>query len=134
MSICAPQYATPSEKSAEPLLHPCVPAILPGTVCAQYVRCGKPKCICRTGKAHGPYYYRVWRADGAVQKVYVRPEDVPAVMEACAAYGQFSRALRLLRRERQMLTDKLEKDVRRSKRITERHSFLPPARQRSTGR
>lgn len=128
MSICATEYVIPSEEQGGLESYPAVPAILPGTVCVQYVRCGKPSCICRSGKLHGPYHYRVWHAGGIVQKVYVRPEDVPAVMEACAAYGELSRTLRRMRRELQTVTEQLEKDMRRSRRMIARRSFLPAAR------
>ena len=130
MSICAPQPANPSEERNEPVSYRPIPSILPGTVCVQYVRCGKPTCACRAGKLHGPYHYRVWRVGGAVQKVYVRPEEVQAVSAACEAYGQLSRTLRFLRRERQALTDRLERDVRRSRRLLERVSFGRASRNR----
>lgn len=130
MNICTLQQLIPSEEGIEPGANPPIAAILPGTICTQYVRCGKPTCICRTGKLHGPYHYRVWRAEGVVQKVYVRPEDVAASVQACAAYHEFSRALRGLRRELQMLTDRLERDVRRSRRLIERRSFVRAAQRR----
>lgn len=98
------------------------PGLLPGSVCMQYVRCGKPTCACRTGKLHGPYYYRVWREDGVVQKAYVRPDEIESVLAACAAYGQLSRALRSLRRQRQELTERLEKDLRQARRMLERRN------------
>ncbi|HEX5324186.1 MAG TPA: DUF6788 family protein, partial [Capsulimonadaceae bacterium] len=88
-----------------------VPGILPGSVCAQYVRCGKEPCSCREGRPHGPYHYRVWRSAGAVVKAYVKPEDVSRVVAACAAYADLSRSLRDLRRERQQLMHTLEKDL-----------------------
>jgi hypothetical protein len=37
------------------------PDKLPGTVVAQYVRCGNRNCKCSRGKLHGPYWYRYWR-------------------------------------------------------------------------
>lgn len=122
-SLCPPERPTSSvAKDGH--------GLLPGTVCIQYVRCGKAACACREGKLHGPYHYRVWREGGTVQKAYVRPEDAPSVIAACAAYSQYSRALRGLRRERQEVTERLEKDLRRAKRAQERRAL---ARPRSSG-
>lgn len=51
---------------------------LPGAVCAQY----------RTikGKTYGPYFFRFWREDGRLRKVYVPRSDVQATVEACALW------------------------------------------------
>ena len=32
-----------------------IPAELPGAVCQQWVKCGKPNCHCARGELHGPY-------------------------------------------------------------------------------
>ena len=66
-----------------------IPDKLPGAVCAQYVRCGKPDCKCARGELHGPYWYRFWREDGCkLHKQYVRKADLEAVRAACAAYRE----------------------------------------------
>lgn len=63
-----------------------IPAELPGAVCKQWVKCGKPRCHCARGELHGPYWYRCWRdALGASHKAYVRKGDLEAVRAACAA-------------------------------------------------
>ena len=63
-----------------------IPAELPGAVCQQWVKCGKPRCHCARGELHGPYWYRIWRdAFGSCRKEYVRPADLEAVRAACAA-------------------------------------------------
>lgn len=61
------------------------PEPLPGAVCAQYVRCGRPGCKCAKGELHGPYYYRFYRERGRQHKAYVRPSDLDAVRAACEA-------------------------------------------------
>lgn len=61
------------------------PEPLPGAVCAQWVRCGRPGCKCARGELHGPYYYRFWRERGRLRKAYVRPAEVEAVRAACEA-------------------------------------------------
>ena len=46
-----------------------LPKTLPGTVCEQYVRCGKPNCHCAKPKSlHGPYFYRFYRTEGRLRK------------------------------------------------------------------
>ena len=68
------------------LLPKTIPAELPGAVCQQWVKCGKPNCRCARGELHGPYWYRCWRdALGSCRKEYVRPADLEAVRAACAA-------------------------------------------------
>ena len=53
---------------------------LPGSVHAQYVRCGKPGCRCARGERHGPYWRRYWREGGATRSAYVRLDAADAVM------------------------------------------------------
>ncbi len=61
---------------------------LPGAVCAQYKRCGKPNCKCARGQLHGPYFYRFrWRG-GRVTKVYIPLAEVEAVRAACARHRE----------------------------------------------
>jgi hypothetical protein len=74
-----------------------LPALLPktleGTVCRQWVRCGRSNCRCAVGRLHGPYYYRLWRVDGKVKKVYVRAADLDRVRAQCRARQDRRRAL-----------------------------------------
>ncbi|NER37725.1 MAG: hypothetical protein F6J93_27820 [Oscillatoria sp. SIO1A7] len=46
---------------------------LVGETCYQleYVKCGKPRCGCQSGKLHGPYWYSYQRINGRVQSRYV---------------------------------------------------------------
>jgi hypothetical protein len=55
---------------------------LPGVVCVQFVRCGR-LCRCATGKGHEAFY-RFWREDGKLRKVYIRRGDLERVRAACA--------------------------------------------------
>src|SRR5688572_5208450 len=66
-------------KSPEPL-----PKTLPGVVCAQRVRCGKPRCRCAQGQGHLAFY-RFWREGGRLRKCYVRRADLASVRAACEA-------------------------------------------------
>jgi hypothetical protein len=62
-----------------------LPKTLPGAVCQQWVRCGRPGCRCARGGLHGPYLYRFWREGGRLRKEYVRRPDVGRVRAQCQA-------------------------------------------------
>jgi len=80
-----------------------LPKTLPGAVCVQWVRCGKPNCRCARGELHGPYYYRFWRENGKLHKMYVKREDLAEVQEACEARRRERRELRAAMQEFQDL-------------------------------
>lgn len=62
-----------------------LPQILPGTVHAQFRRCGKSNCKCRTrGELHGAYYYFV-RISGKLHKRYLKSDEVEWIKAGCAA-------------------------------------------------
>lgn len=61
---------------------------LPGTVCAQMVRCGRSNCKCAKGQLHGPYHYRFFYMGGRLHKTYVKKGDLQAVWSAVSAYKQ----------------------------------------------
>ncbi|QJW98522.1 DUF6788 family protein [Frigoriglobus tundricola] len=69
-----------------------LPKTLPGVVCAQRVRCGKPGCRCTRGQGHLAYY-RFWREGGRLRKCYVRRGDLAAVRAACATRQREQREL-----------------------------------------
>ena len=76
------------------MTHKTIPDKLPGAVCQQSVKCGKPNCKCANGTRHGPYHYRYWRDErGRQHKEYVRLADVEAVRAACAAWQAQQRAI-----------------------------------------
>ena len=62
-----------------------LPKTLAGVVCEQRVRCGKASCRCSRGHLHGPYFYRFWRHQGRLRKVYVPRAAVERVRAECAA-------------------------------------------------
>jgi hypothetical protein len=76
-----------TSKTPEPL-----PKTLPGVVCAQRVRCGKPGCRCAHGQGHLAFY-RFWREGGRLRKRYVRRADLVAVWAACDARRRERREL-----------------------------------------
>src|SRR5947209_19384342 len=62
-----------------------LPKMLPGVVCLQWVRCGRPGCRCARGQLHGPYAYHFTRENGRLRKRYVRSADLERVRAACQA-------------------------------------------------
>jgi hypothetical protein len=62
-----------------------LPKMLAGSVCAQWVRCGRPNCHCARGRLHGPYHYRFFRHRGRLRKRYVKPADIGDVRAGCEA-------------------------------------------------
>jgi hypothetical protein len=70
-----------------------LPKTLPGVVCRQWVRCGRPNCRCARGELHGPYHYHFVRANGRLRKRYVQPDEVERVRAACQARQREQREL-----------------------------------------
>jgi hypothetical protein len=81
--------------------------MLPGTVHAQYVRCGKQNCHCRNGLGHGPYFYHYWREGGRLRKRYLRSSEVDAVRNQCKANRQHRLEVAESRRSAQELVQRL---------------------------
>ncbi len=77
----------PKQKVSEmlPKMQPEQPHNLPGTVHAQYIRCGRGGCKCAGGQLHGPYYYRFYREGRRLHKRYVRRADLASVQAGCKA-------------------------------------------------
>lgn len=87
---------------------------LPGTVCEQFIRCGKLACHCRTGKRHGPYYYRIWRGVGrTTHKIYVKRSDVAQVRRQCESHLALSAELRVAIVQARTLRVRFEGQIRR---------------------
>ncbi len=76
-----------------------LPKMLPGAVCWQWVRCGKPGCKCGRGELHGPYAYRFVRMDGRLRKHYIPKADVAAIIAACERHREETRARQAAHRE-----------------------------------
>ena len=71
-----------------------LPKMLPGSVHAQYVRCGKPTCRCARGELHGAYYYHFVRVGGRLKKRYLKAPEVEQARAACAAWREAERVRR----------------------------------------
>ncbi len=67
---------------------------MPGTVHAQYVRCGKSNCKCADGELHGAYYYHFVRVGGRLKKCYLKADEIKRVQKACLLRQQQQRKRR----------------------------------------
>lgn len=73
---------------------------LPGTLLAEYIRCGKPSCHCMCGgPRHGPYWRRFWREDGRTRSAYVRGADIDTTRRSIAQWHRSHPSLRAVLRE-----------------------------------
>lgn len=119
--LAAPTLPAPeAARNADNVLD-CPEEPLPGSVCEQFIRCGKLGCHCRMGKLHGPYYYRVWRGAGKeVHKVYVKGADVAQVRRQCASYLALSDELRAAMTRAVTLRSRLEGQIRRFHSVRQR--------------
>ena len=89
-----------------------LPKELPGTVHAQYVRCGTSGCRCARGDLHGPYYYRFSWSGGKLRKRYVRLQDVETVRAACESRRLREKRRRAARRTNRELVRDMKRRVR----------------------
>ena len=83
----------------------------PGTLRAEFRRCGKPSCRCARGELHGPYWRRSWRELGRRRRRYVKPADVERVQAGLAAWRRLhppARSTRELLRELRRLLRTIE--------------------------
>jgi hypothetical protein len=71
-----------------------LPKMLPGSVHAQYVRCGKATCKCARGELHGAYYYYFVRVGGKLKKRYLKAHQVEQMRNACLARREGEKAQR----------------------------------------
>lgn len=65
-----------------------LPKKMPGSVHAQYIRCGKQMCKCTRGELHGPYFYHFVRVSGRLTKRYLKTHEVEQMRLACAAWRE----------------------------------------------
>ncbi len=61
---------------------------MPGTVHAQYVRCGKANCKCARGELHGAYFYHFVRVGGKLRKRYLKAVEVEQIKKSCTLRQQ----------------------------------------------
>jgi hypothetical protein len=74
----------PKQERAKTKIQNSLPKIepLPGAVCVQWKRCGKPNCRCARGELHGAYFYHFFYVDGKLRKKYVKKADVSRIKAA----------------------------------------------------
>ena len=74
-------------------------AALPGSLHAEFVRCGKANCRCAQGALHGPYWRRHWMQDGRKRSAYVRLRDLEQTQTAIEQWRVQHRPVRSVLRE-----------------------------------
>ena len=77
---------------------------LPGSLHAEWVRCGKAGCRCAAGQRHGPYWWRHVMERGRKRRVYVRRADVARVRAGIALWHLRHPSLRAMLRELRALS------------------------------
>jgi hypothetical protein len=78
---------------------------LPGSLLAEYVRCGKPNCRCaNSGARHGPYWRRFWREAGRTHSAYVGQADLDATRHAIEQWRRSHPSLRSMHRDLRTLS------------------------------
>lgn len=95
-----------------------LPKTLPGTVCAQMVRCGKLNCKYARGELHGPYFYQFVRVNGVLVKRYVKAKDVAQVRAACQARREEDR------RDRHVYSADIRRLIRMVEQLRENEQLL----------
>ena len=73
-------------------------AQLQGSLFVRYGQCGKPNCVCRQGRGHGPYYVLSTRSGGRGGFAYLEGERVPQARELVKCHRAFRRDFRRLKR------------------------------------
>src|SRR5439155_14199338 len=70
---------------------------LPGSLRAEWKRCGRVGCRCVQGARHGPYWYRRWREGRHRRKQYVPTRQLDEVRVAMARWRELHPPARSLR-------------------------------------
>ncbi len=71
---------------------------LQGSLFPRYGLCGKPTCVCRTGRRHGPYYVLSSRTAGRGAFAYLDAEEVAQARDLLNRHREFRRGLARLRK------------------------------------
>jgi len=71
---------------------------LQGSLFPRYGLCGKPTCVCRTGRRHGPYYVLSSRTAGRGAFAYLDADDVVRARDLLRRHREFRRGMARLRR------------------------------------
>jgi hypothetical protein len=80
----------PKQERAKTKIQKTLPKLepLPGAVCIQWKRCGKPNCKCAKGELHGAYDYHFFYVDGKLHKKYVKKAEAVSMKLAVETYRQ----------------------------------------------
>jgi len=76
------------------------------------VKCGYYNCPCSRGELHGPFYRRVFWAEGKFRKKYVRLADLDPTRDACRRRQERERGERARRQANAQLIRDFKSAVR----------------------
>jgi hypothetical protein len=71
---------------------------LQGSLFPRYGLCGKPTCVCRTGRRHGPYYVLSSRTAGRGAFAYLDADNVVRARDLLRRHREFRRGMSRLRK------------------------------------
>jgi hypothetical protein len=71
---------------------------LQGSLFPRYGVCGKPTCVCRTGRRHGPYYVLSTRSAGRGTFAYLDAAEVGPARDLLRRHREFRRGMARLRK------------------------------------
>ena len=71
---------------------------LQGSLFPRYGVCGKPVCVCRTGRRHGPYYVLSSRSAGRGTFAYLDAAEVTQARDLLRRHREFRRGMARLRK------------------------------------
>jgi hypothetical protein len=71
---------------------------LQGSLFPRYGVCGKPACVCRTGRRHGPYYVLSSRSAGRGTFAYLDAAEVAQARDLLRRHREFRRGMARLRK------------------------------------
>jgi hypothetical protein len=71
---------------------------LQGSLFPRYGLCGKPTCVCKTGRRHGPYYVLSSRTAGRGVFAYLDADELARARDLLRRHREFRRGMTRLRK------------------------------------
>ncbi len=84
-------------------------ALVAGSLFVRYGVCGKPRCVCRSGQKHGPYYVLSTRSGGHGGFAYLEGARLGEARALVKAYRDYRAGMRRLRKVNEELVSLLRR-------------------------
>jgi hypothetical protein len=101
---------------------------LPGSLLVRWAECGKPACVCHTGRRHGPYYVLSNRSGGQGAFAYLDGDQARRARALVSRSREYRRGLQRLRKLNLELVVLLRRYQRRQLKTTGRRLGVAAAR------